>query len=277
MSKWVSKKKFSVILFLCEYGGKLVLILISSVLYGLGVSDVSGAIWYVDNDAPGDPNPNNPLVSDPLEDGSPDHPFDAIQEGINSADPNDTVLVLTGTYTGTGNKNLNFAGKAITVCSIDPYNPNIAASTIIDCEGSGRGFYFRNNETTSSVLSGLTITNGVGTFVDIDGRNWKVGGAIFCSNSSPLITNCRLVNNSTRYGGGIFCHYSDAVIQNCLISNNYAANTGGGIGAKKSHVTVTNSTISGNTASSGGAIYAWYHYPSLSISNSIIKGMLYQV
>ena len=59
-------------------------------------------IWYVDDDAPNDPGPGDPNVSDPDEDGSPQHPFDAIQEGIDAAQVDDTVLVLDGTYTGTG-------------------------------------------------------------------------------------------------------------------------------------------------------------------------------
>ena len=39
---------------------------------------------YVDDDAPGDPGPGDPAVSDPLEDGTSPHPFDEIQEGLQS-------------------------------------------------------------------------------------------------------------------------------------------------------------------------------------------------
>ncbi len=72
---------------------------------------------YVDDDAPNDPAPGNPAISDPLEDGSADHPFDAIQEGINAAVAGDTVEVADGVYTGNGNRDLDFHGKAITVRS----------------------------------------------------------------------------------------------------------------------------------------------------------------
>ena len=48
---------------------------------------------YVDDAAPGDPGPGDPLVSDPLEDGSLDHPYDAIQEGIAAAVNGDEVVV----------------------------------------------------------------------------------------------------------------------------------------------------------------------------------------
>ena len=64
--------------------------------------------WYVDDDAPNDPGPGDPYVSDPLEDGSSGHPYDAIQEGIDVAAGGDTVLVKDGTYTGTGNRDIDF-------------------------------------------------------------------------------------------------------------------------------------------------------------------------
>src|SRR5262245_39371151 len=40
---------------------------------------------YVDDDAPGDPGPDEPGVSDPMEDGTAAHPFDRIQEALDAA------------------------------------------------------------------------------------------------------------------------------------------------------------------------------------------------
>ena len=81
--------------------------------------------------------------------------YPTIQAGIDAAADGDTVLVADGIYTGAGNKNLDFKGKAITVSA-----ENGAESTIIDCEGAGRGFYFHSRETSESVVSGFTIKNG---------------------------------------------------------------------------------------------------------------------
>ncbi|MBM3242311.1 hypothetical protein FJZ31_39085 [Candidatus Poribacteria bacterium] len=124
--------------------------------------------------------------------GNPDKPFKTIQKGIDVAvSGEDTVLVANGTYTGAGNKNLDFKGKAITVTS-----ENGAENCIIDCEGDGRGFYFHSGETEASVVNGFTITNGSSA--------WD-GGGIACNESSPTIQNNEIIENVAYFdGGGIF-------------------------------------------------------------------------
>ena len=57
---------------------------------------------YVDDDAPFDPGHRDPNHSDPLEDGSPEHPFDAIQEALDVAESGDTIVILGGAYAGPG-------------------------------------------------------------------------------------------------------------------------------------------------------------------------------
>ena len=81
--------------------------------------------------------------------------YPTIQAGIDAAAGGDIVIVADGTFVGSGNKDLDFNGKAITVKS-----ENGPENCIIDCQGNGRGFYFHSGETQSSVLSGVTITNG---------------------------------------------------------------------------------------------------------------------
>ncbi len=233
---------------------------------------LSGPAWtttiYVDDDAPNDPGHGDPTVSDPLEDGTADHPYDAIQEGIDAAVGGvDDVLVKDGTYTGIGNRDIDFGGKAITLVS-----DNGAASTIIDCEGTNlephRGFYFHSGETATSVVDGFTITNGGGV---------ESGGGVYCDGSSPTITNCAITGNNggvVDHGGGFYCHGSSPMITNCAITGNSSVwYSGGGIFCSDSSApTITNCTITGNSAGyAGGGIYChWLSHAA--IANCTIRG-----
>ena len=133
--------------------------------------------------------------------------FPTIQAGINAAQDGDEVVVADGVYTGPGNRNVVFAGKAITLRS-----ENGPTNCIIDCESLGRGFIFYELETPATIVDGFTITNGLG----------HPGGAIYAYYfSSPTIANCVITGNTgdTGGGGGIFCAMCFATITNTIITD----------------------------------------------------------
>jgi hypothetical protein len=206
-------------------------------------------IIYVNDDSPNDPVPYDASVSDPNENGTPEHPFDMIQEGIDAAEEGDTVIIDPGVYTGDGNRDLDFKGKAITLRSIDPNDPDIVAATIINCNGSvrkpHRGFRFHSNEDANSVLNGLTIINGYGL--------WDFGGAILCQNSSPSISNCNFVNNFAVIGGGAIENEDDSnpILSNCVFRQN-SADWGGAIRNHTSSPVLINCLFAGNFANAAG-------------------------
>jgi len=148
-------------------------------------------------------------------DGTGDWP--TIQAAIDAANDGDVVELQPGTYKGTGNRNVDFKGKPITVRGTDPNAPSIIASTVIDCENNGLGVKFKSGEEQESLLLGLTITkaNSSGIYIDA---------------SSPTIKQCRIINNTRYpYGGGIcIADGGSPIISNCTISNN-SAKFGGGI------------------------------------------------
>jgi len=233
--------------------------------------------WYVDDDAPQDPGPGDPSTSDPLEDGSAGHPFDAIQEGIDAASGGETVLVLDGNYRGTGNRDVDFKGKAITVRS-----ENGAEQCVINCMASEmdphRGFYFHSGEGTDALLQGFTIKNGYVFGADEDSHR---GGGIYCSNqSSPTICNNIIIDNTARYGhsdglgGGIDCNASSPVITGNIVSGNFAHEDGGGISCMNSTgVIISDNTISGNEADyHGDGIHCYSS--SLEITGNTINNNL---
>lgn len=210
--------------------------------------------WYVDDDAPGDPGPGDPTVSDPLEDGSTEHPFDAVQEGVTAAADGDTVLILDGRYTGEGNREIYYAGKAITVKSAggDP------AACVIDCESTEQdlhwAFRFTAQEGPDSVLEGVTVRNAW-LYDDED-----MGAAVYGSGASPRIVNCVFEGNVTYEGGAVhFTSLSHPTVIGCVFLNNQAYGGGGMVISSGSGALVEDCTFAGNMAySSGGALgMAW--------------------
>ncbi|MDP2895416.1 MAG: right-handed parallel beta-helix repeat-containing protein [bacterium] len=161
----------------------------------------SSAVWYVDGSlsASGDGR-------------SWGGAFIRIQRGLDSASDGDTVHVAPGTYKGTGNKNLDFLGKALTLRSRDG-----AEFTIIDSEALHPAFHFCTGETVSSVLEGFTVKNGPVGILCSFGKSQSRG-------SEPTIINCHVVGN---LGDGIRCEDSSPTITDCVISDN----GGNGVGA----------------------------------------------
>jgi hypothetical protein len=202
--------------------------------------------------------------------------FNNIQAAIDDSNDGDIIVVSPGTYTGDGNRDIDYKGKAITVRSTDPNDPNIVASTIIDCNGTEeephRGFLFNSGEEANSVLTGLTITNGYA----------KYGGGISCEASRPTILNCIIrVCTADNSGGGIYSGCSDPIVRNCIIERNRGAccygggvyslgwdsvgpsfknciirfnktPNGGGIACDRA--TLSNCVIAGNSAGHGGGV-----------------------
>ncbi len=187
--------------------------------------------------------------------------FNNIQAAIDDSNDGDFIIVFPGRYTGPGNYNIDFKGKAVTVQSVAPTDPYIVGETIIDCNGLGRGFNFTSDEDANSVLAGLTIINGFESY----------GGAIYCKNSSPTITYCNITGSSASEGAAIFCSGGSPSITNCSITGNSAEDDGGGIYCQDySGPTIAGCIISGNSASNGGGIYFSYDsYGSRVISCTI--------
>lgn len=166
------------------------------------------------------------------------------------------VVILPGTYTGQGNRDIDFRGKAVTVRSINPANSAVVASTIIDCQNSDTsfdsGFIFINEEDANSVLKGVTV------------RNASLYGILCNSGASPKIEKCEIRENNigvSSYGANIYdCIVAEndgtgikgtGSIIGCLISDNNSS----GISCGYGYVLVENSLIANNTAPYGAGIY----------------------
>ena len=220
--------------------------------------------------------------------------YATIQDAIDACMDGDVVVAAPGIYTGPGNRDIDFKGKAITVQSIDPKDPDVVSSTVINCQGTEaephRGFNFHSGEDVNSVVEGFTITNGHADY----------GGGIYCENSSPTITNCTFRDNTAKFeigfstmiqngnsssmvsndsvvhappgpgpyyrgrGGGFYCRSSNPTLTNCKFIGNSGYIFGGGMcNYDNSSPILTNCTFSSNSALYGGAMSNYTANPSL--------------
>lgn len=190
-------------------------------------------------------------------DGSGDYP--TIQAAVDAGFDGTEIRLLPGTYTGAGNRDIDFHGKAILLQSFydDP------ASCLIDCQASSadrhRGFYFHSGEGSGARVRGVTVCHGYAAgYDDVEAFG---GGAVFCDASSPVLENCIFRDNRaedtarTTRGGAVSCRGSNARITDCRLESN-RAKCGGALSCRGGGaVVVSGCTIAGNQASeSGGAV-----------------------
>jgi hypothetical protein len=170
--------------------------------------------------------------------------YSTIQLAIVNASNGDTVLVADGTYTGSGNKDIDFYGKSVYLKSQNGYE-----STIIDCENDGRGFYFHLVEDSTTVVDGFTITGG----------NETSGGGIFIEYSSPKIINTKIYSCYATNGGGFYVGaQAQPIFDNCIIDNNgyydgARTDKGGNGYIESGSITMSNSIIEDGTADQSAA------------------------
>ena len=75
-----------------------------------------------------------------------DNAFSTIGAAVTASSSGDVITVKDGIYTGASNKNLEIT-KSITIQS-----ENGPATAIVDCQSSGRGFFFNGPGASGSVL-----------------------------------------------------------------------------------------------------------------------------
>ena len=212
--------------------------------------------------------------------------YPTIQQGLNVASSGDLILVSNGIYveniTWPSVDGIKLIGSGIEDCIIDGNNQREVIK-----------FQYVNPLpiTSSTEISGFTITNGSNSGIysynanpnlnnlEIIGNSapgYSAGGGIFLAYSSPIITDISILNNSTPMsGGGIFiAQSSNPVLNNVTISNNNTGTSGSGGGVcigENCNPTFTNVLINNNTAQRGGGVsVAWHSDPTF--TNVIIEG-----
>jgi len=112
----------------------------------------------------------------------------------------------------------------------------------------------------NAILDGFTIANGRGTSpatINVLGNQIYAcsGGGIYSSESSPILKNLLITNNSVfESGGGYFGYKSSPTMSNITFQGNSAGHGGGLANQDNSSPTVVNAKFVGNSGT-GSAIY----------------------
>jgi len=186
-------------------------------------------------------------------------PYPTIQSAIQASSTGDIVELANGVFSGSGNRDITFQGKAITVRS-----QNGAANCRLEVGASPNdehcGFRFITGEQSTSLLRGITISGG----------NFAGGGISIQGGASPTIMECVLDGNhsggyhSDGAGGGIQCLGSARFID-CMIANNSTipgegpGGPGGGVYLDGNPVfehCAFQGNLAGGSQGKGGAVYA---------------------
>lgn len=174
--------------------------------------------------------------------------YTTIQPAIDAAATGDTVALVDHVYTGTGNRDLDMLGKAITVCS----QSGNRDACIIDCQGSQssphRAFRLHLGEGPNTVIRELTIRNAYTT---------TGMGAISCEGASLTLDGCVLMNNHAQQNGGalgVSSPSSATEIRDCDFLGNSAAYGAAMVIFDGSDVNLTGCRLIENAGGSSGAV-----------------------
>ncbi len=181
--------------------------------------------------------------------------YATIQDAIDASVTGDTLLLVHGVFSGTGNWDIDFGGRDLV---LKPANS--VSDVTIDClggaSGAHRAFHFHSGETSAAIIEHITITDGY--LLD------ENGGGILISGSSPTIRNCivrycEVVDTGLpglAYGGGICVQNGSPVLDHLVISTNTAGTYGGGIFCSGSGTPLVSScTLSNNLCDYGAGMF----------------------
>ena len=187
--------------------------------------------------------------------------------------------------------NTSFEGGAVSASVLTISNTIISENSAINGGGGvsvGNGkliidrstISLNNCVTRGGGISQAGTTGGTITNTIISGNttgSGSAGGGVYWVSGTLYISNSSFYNNqSLGVGGAAYLRegITYAAIRNCTIHDNYARIRGGGIDALTQNLTVSNSTVSGNRAATGGGIYVTgtFRSTNITLQSTIVSG-----
>jgi hypothetical protein len=214
----------------------------------------------------------------------------SLRQAIADAAPGDTI-----------NFNLSDCPCVITLTSGEllinkPLTINGPGAKTLSIDGNNNSRVFSIRQSGTFTLAGLTVTNGNG-----QGRiDSGFGGGIDGVGGTLIINDCAIVGNSTLsglragggvsfffgalrmtgsvisgnragFGGGVEILDASGSLTNCTISGNSAIGFGGGILMITDLTTLTNCTVTGNSGPLGGGLFVFTD-STARLKNTLVAG-----
>lgn len=186
--------------------------------------------------------------------------YPTIQSAVDAAREGDLVLLPPGVYSGVGNRDIDFRGKAITV-----RGQGGPEGVVIDVERTQSAFYLHRGEGRASRIESLTIINAANAGIIMFGgaatikncvirQCGPISSGVLCeSGCKALLEDCEISNNGSNFGGGgVRAIRSAPVIRECRILDNNSSDVGGGVYGYVSDLVIERTEIRGNRSFKGG-------------------------
>jgi hypothetical protein len=158
--------------------------------------------------------------------------IDAVPAGVHR-----DIFVLAGTY----NESFTLDGKDVVVRGA------AGGTTIIDGTGLTTSIArFTGGEPATAGVQDLVFRNGAIGSLIYPGAPFRVGGAIFGSQSQAFVRNCSFQQNRSDFGGAIYLLRCDMLVEGCSFSGNVADSEGGAAMGYESSGAIRNCTFTAN-------------------------------
>ncbi|MBD3278517.1 MAG: T9SS type A sorting domain-containing protein [Candidatus Aegiribacteria sp.] len=194
-------------------------------------------------------------------------PGESIQNALDQASSQDTVLLLPGTYSGTGTHlgvidgeqdGITLLGSAQNSSTVVLDGQNLdQCILLIDGDSNGP-------VTQATVIRGITFRNG-------SSGSSPFGGGIYMDKASPSIDLCRFSNCSADNGGGAYIWKGTPEFTGCHFDSCFSVSSGAGLYLYNSPASIRNCRfIDCSSTDDGGGIYIYHSDPE--IHSCLFKG-----
>ena len=185
-------------------------------------------------------------------------PYHKIQDAINAAMPDDSILITPGTFT----ENLTISKTLTIIGQVQPIAaPLISPSPTTVIDGGGKGRVIEVQPAVALTLTGVWVQNGV---LGNTGSDQGRGGGIRVDSGARLwLSNSTVYSNTAYHGGGMIAEADSVVSIDSGFFEANVASFGGGLN-NGGNVLIQRSGFANNQAAEGGALY---NYASPSIMN----------